>query len=402
MHFTTALAALALSATTISAHMELSYPAPLRSKFNQNALKAAPGKIDYSMTAPITAAQFPCKGYQTDMADTAGAGAPTTTWTQGQKANITVAGSAVHGGGSCQAALSYDTGKTWKVIHSWIGSCPLSAGENFDFTVPSDAATGTALFAWTWLNMIGNREYYMNCASVNIAAGTGTKSAVALSARPDLFVANLNNGCTTKEQNDYIYPNPGPDADVTKKTTKSNTDSGVTGTCAAVAGVGGGSSSSGSGSSGSSPSSAVNAPASSAAPVASSAAPAPTGGSFITSSVASKPTSSVISINPLPTTSATPVASKPVPAPEAPSSTASFAPQASTGAKKLSTDGECGGLQTCHDGTTASTFGACCSTYGYCGSTAMHCGTGCMSAFGQCGVNGTSAVRMLRGRRYGA
>lgn len=28
-------------------------------------------------------------------------------------------------------------------------------------------------FAWTWINAIGNREYYMNCADVKIIGGSG-------------------------------------------------------------------------------------------------------------------------------------------------------------------------------------------------------------------------------------
>src|SRR6202020_1768007 len=94
----------------------------------------------------------------------------------------------------------YDGGKSFNVIHSWIGSCPLSSGEDFSFTVPSDAPTGAAMFAWTWYNKIGNREIYMNCASITIAAGSGPASAVAFKSRPDLFVANFGNGCTLVER----------------------------------------------------------------------------------------------------------------------------------------------------------------------------------------------------------
>jgi hypothetical protein len=131
------------------AHMEMSFPPPLRSKYNPAVLKAAPGKVDYSMTSPLSGpAQFPCKGYQTDLSDTTGAGASVVTWAPGASVNFTIVGGATHGGGSCQASLSYDGGKSFKVIHSYIGSCPLSSGENFDLTIPSDAPTGAALFAW--------------------------------------------------------------------------------------------------------------------------------------------------------------------------------------------------------------------------------------------------------------
>jgi hypothetical protein len=41
-------------------------------------------------------------------------------------------------------------------------------------------------FAWTWINAIGNREMYMNCADVRIIGKTGGK----ISGRP-LLIANM-------------------------------------------------------------------------------------------------------------------------------------------------------------------------------------------------------------------
>jgi hypothetical protein len=76
--------------------------------------------------------------------------------------NITVfvvhsrlAGSATHGGGSCQFSLSYDGGNTWAVIHSIIGGCPLNSA--YTFSVPSGVPSGNALFSWSWFNKVGNR-----------------------------------------------------------------------------------------------------------------------------------------------------------------------------------------------------------------------------------------------------
>lgn len=335
-------------------HMEISNPIPFRSKLNTHAV---PATIDYSMTAPLKAdgSDFPCKGYQVDMADASGAGFATATYTPGSSASFTWVGGAPHGGGSCQAALSYDQGKTWKVIHSYVGSCPISSGQSFDFTVPADAPGGSAVLGVTWFNHIGNREMYMNCASVKIGGASAkirkAAPAVAFSARPDLFVANLGNGCTTVEGKDVVFPNPGPD--VTTKTSSDNSGS-FTGTCAAVKGVGGAS-----GSSNAAP----------AAPVASSAAPAPAPSS-----------TSVISIEIIPT--------------HAPTATGTASTPAATGAPASaltpSKDGQCGGTQTCIGNTFGT--GNCCSAQGFCGSGDAWCGVGCQSAFGQCGTftNGTS------------
>ncbi|RDL37109.1 uncharacterized protein BP5553_04542 [Venustampulla echinocandica] len=347
MIHTILMAALAIS--SVNGHMALSYPAPFRASNNPHAKN-----VDYSMTTPLSgAAQFPCKGYSSDMADTTGAGAPVATWTAGQKYNFTVTGGAPHGGGSCQIALSYDS-KTFSTIHSYIGSCPLSSGQNFDFTLPSDAKTGPAMFAWVWYNKVGNREIYMNCASVNIAAGTGAKPAVAFSSRPSLFLANLGNGCTTVEGKDAVFPDPGPDADVTTKLTTTDDKGSFTGTCAPVGGVGG---------------------------QAAAAAGSPVSGS------GPKPGASLGST----ATAAAPITSG--------TGTANSSLQ-------VSTSGVCGeNKQTC----VGSKFGKCCSKFGYCGDTPLHCGTGCVSGFGQCGdfLNSTEVMtssasparRLIRVRR---
>jgi len=148
-------------------HMEMSWPYPLRSKFNPETPEAL---IDYSMTSPLEASgsNYPCKGYQND------ADKPVSiTYTAGSTYNMSLHGTAVHGGGSCQLSLSYDNGESFKVIKSMIGGCPLT--DTYDFTIPASAPSGDALFAWTWQNKLGNREFYMNCAAVNIVSGSISK-----------------------------------------------------------------------------------------------------------------------------------------------------------------------------------------------------------------------------------
>ncbi|OBT50199.1 hypothetical protein VE04_08804 [Pseudogymnoascus sp. 24MN13] len=100
------------------------------------------------------------------------AGGSGASWAAGSEQKFTIVGGAPHDGGSCQASLSFDSGKTFKAIHSYIGNCPLVP--DYKFTVPADAKAGPAVFAWTWFNKVGNREMYMNCASVTITAGSGS------------------------------------------------------------------------------------------------------------------------------------------------------------------------------------------------------------------------------------
>lgn len=57
-----------------------------------------------------------------------------------------------HGGGSCQVALSYDSGKTWSTIWSYMGGCVLDK-TTYDVVIPPEAPSGEVLFAWDWFNL---------------------------------------------------------------------------------------------------------------------------------------------------------------------------------------------------------------------------------------------------------
>ena len=177
----------------------------------------AEADVDFDMVAPLKpeGTNFPCKGYLKDL-DTP-AGGSTKTYTAGQQTTFKTEGvEAAHNGGSCQVSLSFDQGKTWKVIKSFIGNCVRSAGGNtfdpnqeYSFTIPAEAKSGDALWAWTWFNQTGNREMYMNCAHITIQ-GSGTST---LDDLPDMFVANVNNGLKTEENKDLEFPDPGKDVE---------------------------------------------------------------------------------------------------------------------------------------------------------------------------------------------
>jgi len=80
--------------------MEISWPPPLRSKYNPYTPQA---DIDYNMMAPLNAdgSNFPCKGYQNDRPVNA-----VIMYQAGQSYNMTLAGTATHGGGSCESSLT--------------------------------------------------------------------------------------------------------------------------------------------------------------------------------------------------------------------------------------------------------------------------------------------------------
>ncbi|KAJ6024061.1 hypothetical protein N7540_004858 [Penicillium herquei] len=229
-----------LLAGTASAHMQMMKPYPIRSPLNNNST----GQKDYSYTNPLqpSGADYPCKGYANDPFDSQA------TYQPGQSYELELDGSATHDGGSCQLALTYDKGKTFKVIESMLGTCPTP--KKYDFQIPSDAPTGEALLAWTWFNKVGNREMYMNCAMVTIGGSTNanntdadtdhsenmsaehTKSEdkkaahpplekatrdvgkkTAFNSLPELFVANVDQEgkCVTIEGETVDFPKPGDD-----------------------------------------------------------------------------------------------------------------------------------------------------------------------------------------------
>jgi hypothetical protein len=200
--------AMSAFAASASAHMIMTNPVPF-------------GKATLN-NSPLAPADFPCKQrngvYAVDTMNQ---------WDAGTTQVVSFAGTAVHGGGSCQFSITTDTEPTeaskWKVIHSVVGGCPSDADGNlspgqapgtFPVEMPSDIPDGRYTFAWTWINKVGQREFYMNCAPIQVGSGSGKASAAsnaqALSALPDMFVANLpNTECATTEGQDFQYPNPG-------------------------------------------------------------------------------------------------------------------------------------------------------------------------------------------------
>ncbi|ODM20175.1 hypothetical protein SI65_05163 [Aspergillus cristatus] len=220
------LLAVGILASSASAHMQMSEPFPIRSPLN----KDNNGKKDYSYTNPLSTdgSDFPCKGYANDPFNA------TANYNPGGSYPLKLAGSATHDGGSCQISLSYDKGKSFHVIHSILGGCPID--KEYKFTVPSDAPSGEALLAWSWFNKVGNREMYMNCAQVNIASEGGSQNREMIDAAdndanndannatthatdaqgfdslPPIFIANVNGPgkCETTEGKDVNFPKPGP------------------------------------------------------------------------------------------------------------------------------------------------------------------------------------------------
>ncbi|KAE8148619.1 hypothetical protein BDV25DRAFT_157963 [Aspergillus avenaceus] len=86
-----------------------------------------------------------------------------------------------------------------------MGGCPLES--EIDFRMPDDVVNGPALFAWSWFNLVGNWEMYMNCADVIIHGGSGNIDSFTV--YPGLFLANVGNGCSTVEGKHTVFTHPG-------------------------------------------------------------------------------------------------------------------------------------------------------------------------------------------------
>jgi hypothetical protein len=206
-----------LAVPVAQAHMELSHPFPLRSKFDPNNSGA---NVDYNNMRPLArnGADFPCLGHHLS-----GESHTTADYVAGQSYEIEyvpchkrfdlannhgrIAGNAAHNGGSCQLSLSYDNGSSWRVIKSIIGNCPVQT--KWGFTMPSTVPAGeNILFAWSWINHTGNREMYMNCARVNVRNDNGSTASVE--NLPMMFTANIyGDVCQVPMNIDMIFPDPG-------------------------------------------------------------------------------------------------------------------------------------------------------------------------------------------------
>ncbi|KZF19541.1 lytic polysaccharide monooxygenase [Xylona heveae TC161] len=225
---------LSAAACLVEGHRSSSYmewPIPIRGHLE---VRYAYDEIDYNMMEPLVthSSDFPCKGYLKDKNIYTGA-----VLTSGMQYNMTLINSSPNHRGSCQFSLSYDNGTSFRVIKSIMGGCATTTKMNF--TVPSFAPEGTAIFAWTWINRDQLPEFYMNCAQVEIMSPyslpESPKSKLRTSFRkrsfyardtlldeptsmehlPEVFIANLEsvNSCKTKEGEALVYPHPGPEVE---------------------------------------------------------------------------------------------------------------------------------------------------------------------------------------------
>ncbi|KAI1410548.1 lytic polysaccharide monooxygenase [Hypoxylon sp. FL1857] len=207
------VAAVAAALATVSnGHMIMANPKPFGGPDLDNS--------------PLTSSNYPCK-LKGDPATFYKADGLDNTMAVGESQTLSFKGSAVHGGGSCQLAITQDlqpsVSTSWQVIESIEGGCPSKSGQGadtYDWKIPDGVAPGKYVFAWTWVSKLaGQPEYYMNCAPITVTGGQSKRSdneTLEILPRdsqfPELCVVNLAdiNSCKTEPGTDPEYPNPGP------------------------------------------------------------------------------------------------------------------------------------------------------------------------------------------------
>ena len=135
----------------------------------------------------------------------------------GEPMQLSFTGSASHGGGTCQLALSTDlepaANSSFKLFQTFEGGCPIQAGGNdgthpFTFVLPKGTPNGRLTLIWSWFNHVGNREIYQNCAPLDVTGGSDDLDFY--NSLPNMYVINLpTSECSTVESTDQEIPFPG-------------------------------------------------------------------------------------------------------------------------------------------------------------------------------------------------
>ncbi|KAJ2723527.1 hypothetical protein GGI07_002565 [Coemansia sp. Benny D115] len=183
------LASAGLLAGLVAGHVSIINPCPRYSPVGENCPALPAGESmdtgEKAINAPISSVTLggtamPLCRHTTPYAT------PSATWTAGQSVTIKFNPSAaIHSGGNCEFSISYDNGKTFAVIHQELRYCFLSSKPSgltntasvlsYTFNLPADLpSSDKAVFAWSWVNASGNREFYMNCADVAIKGGSSS------------------------------------------------------------------------------------------------------------------------------------------------------------------------------------------------------------------------------------
>lgn len=141
------------------AHISMSFPPSRRNQLSE--YYSSIGLVNYDLRSPLGVAPdfftFPCKGFPKG---------PSVVTFDTNEIKVTLEGTAVHGGGHCQFGISYDD-RNFVVLKTVLSNCLLDS-MSYSFMIPEDARGQGVTVFWTWINRIGNREYYMECTDITV------------------------------------------------------------------------------------------------------------------------------------------------------------------------------------------------------------------------------------------
>jgi hypothetical protein len=137
----------------------MSYPPSRRNQLSEYYVNT--GLVNYNLRSPLDVSpdffSFPCKGFPKG---------PVVATFEKNEITITLEGTAIHGGGHCQFGISYDD-KNFVVLKTVLNDCLLDT-MSYSYEIPKYAKGDNITVFWTWVNRIGNREYYMECADITV------------------------------------------------------------------------------------------------------------------------------------------------------------------------------------------------------------------------------------------
>ena len=163
----------------VQAHIFMKSPPSRKNKYSE--YYSSNNLVDYNIMAPLNTFgyTFPCKGFPKG---------PATATFYSNTVKVILEGSAIHDGGHCQFGITYND-NDFLVLKTIIRSCLLNS-MTYEFDIPYNIPQGPLTVFWTWVNAIGNREYYMECADILIY--NNVKSNGQQIIGKELIIVNIN------------------------------------------------------------------------------------------------------------------------------------------------------------------------------------------------------------------
>jgi hypothetical protein len=161
------------------AHIFMQFPPSRKNKYSE--YYSSNNLVDYNIMAPLNTYgyTFPCKGFKKG---------PSTVTFSSNTIKVILEGNATHGGGHCQFGITYNDNE-FLVLKTIIRSCLIDS-MTYEFDLPNNIPDGQVTVFWTWVNAIGNREYYMECADITISNNAISNDEPLIGK--ELIIANIN------------------------------------------------------------------------------------------------------------------------------------------------------------------------------------------------------------------